>query len=203
MSKDLGRLRDDGGFELRTSAFARLRAQEVQRVGLQAAAVRTPFHAVAVRERVQGRVGETIEASGGKIVIIERSDGVSAVPWSRTLENLRGRDFRGHGARGWFLGACGGCSGKVCRGPPWHSWLSSRAGARKASAAHRSHVPSRATLPSCGTGDRSSRPAGAGSGVPRFADASAYRQYLRWLQLAVANVKQLERCRHRSHIRCL
>jgi len=66
VSKDLGRLRDDGGFELRTSAFARLRAQEVQRVGLQAAAVRTPFHAVAVGERVHGRVGETIEASGAR-----------------------------------------------------------------------------------------------------------------------------------------
>ena len=100
--KDLGRFRDDGGFELRTSAFARLRAREVQRVGLEAAArLRANFLAATAGERVQGRVGETIQASGGKIVIIERRDGVSAVPWSRGLENFCGREVSG------IVGACG------------------------------------------------------------------------------------------------
>jgi type IV secretory pathway VirD2 relaxase len=106
VSKDLARFRDDGAFELRTSAFGRLRAREMQRVGLEAAArLRTSFHPVAAGERVQGRVGETIQASGGKIVIIERRDGVSAVPWSRGLENLRGREVSGIvGARGLVMG---------------------------------------------------------------------------------------------------
>jgi hypothetical protein len=40
-------------------------------------------------------VGETIEASGGKIVVIEHRDGVSVVPWSRRLDNMRGRDIAG------------------------------------------------------------------------------------------------------------
>jgi len=106
VSQDLARFRDDGGFELRTSAYARLRAREMQRVGLEAAArLRASFHAVAAGERVQGRVGETIQASGGKIVIIERRDGVSAVPWSRGLENLRGCEISGIvGSRGLVMG---------------------------------------------------------------------------------------------------
>ena len=106
VSKDLARFRDDGGFELRTSAFVRLRAREVQRVGLEAAArLRASFHNVTAGERVQGRVGETIQASGGKVVIIERRDGVSAVPLSCALENLRGREVSGIvGARGLIIG---------------------------------------------------------------------------------------------------
>jgi hypothetical protein len=73
VSKDVARFRVDGGFDLRTSAFARLRAREMQRVGLEAAArLRASFHPVTAAERIQGRVGETIQASGGKIVIIER-----------------------------------------------------------------------------------------------------------------------------------
>ena len=106
VSKDLARFRADGGFELRTSALARLRALEMQRVGLEAAArLGASFRPVAAGERVEGRVGQTIEASGGKIVLIERSDGVTAVPWSRGLENLRGREISGIvGSRGLVMG---------------------------------------------------------------------------------------------------
>jgi hypothetical protein len=106
VSKDLARVRDDGGFELRTSAFARLRAREMQRVGLEdAARLGASFHLVEIGERVQGRVGEIIQASGGKIVIIERRDGLSAVPWPRGLENLRGREVSGIvSARGSVVG---------------------------------------------------------------------------------------------------
>ena len=94
------------GFELRTSAFARLRAREMQRVGLEAAArLRASLHPVEIGERVQGRAGEIIQASGGKIVIIERRDGLSAVPWPRGLENLRGREVSGIvSARGLVVG---------------------------------------------------------------------------------------------------
>ena len=44
---------------------------------------------------MQGRVRDVIDAPGGKIVVIERRDGVSLVPWSRRLDNLRGREVAG------------------------------------------------------------------------------------------------------------
>jgi Protein of unknown function (DUF3363) len=120
-SKDLGRFRKEVGFELRTSAYARLRVQEVHRVGLEVAArLGTSFHPVAAGERVQGRVGETIQASRGKIVIIERGDKLSAVPWSRGLENLRGREISGvMGNRGLVMGRPRGRARDLLRLGSW------------------------------------------------------------------------------------
>jgi type IV secretory pathway VirD2 relaxase len=96
VAHDLARFRSDGGFELRTSTFARLRERELQRIGKEAAArLQVPYRAVAPGQLVQGRVREVIDAPGGKIVMIERRDGVSVVPWSRRLDNLRGREVAG------------------------------------------------------------------------------------------------------------
>jgi type IV secretory pathway VirD2 relaxase len=106
VTQDLARFRGDGGFELRTSAFARLRQRELQRLGTEAATrLQVPCRPVAPGEPVQGRVRDVIDAPGGKIVIIEGRDGISVVPWSRRLENLRGREIAGTmGAHGLAIG---------------------------------------------------------------------------------------------------
>ena len=96
VAEDLARFGTDGGFEMRTSAFACLRERELQRVGKEAAArLQVPYRPVAPGQPVQGRVRDVIDAPGGKIVVIERRDGVSVVPWSRRLDNLRGREVAG------------------------------------------------------------------------------------------------------------
>jgi type IV secretory pathway VirD2 relaxase len=96
VSQDLARFRTDGGFEMRTSAFARLRERELQHVGKEAAAgLQVPYRPLAPGQPVQGRVRDVLDAPGGKIVVIERRDGVSVVPWSRRLDNLRGREVAG------------------------------------------------------------------------------------------------------------
>jgi type IV secretory pathway VirD2 relaxase len=94
--QDLGRVRDGGGFEMRTSAFARLRQREVQRVGQETAArLRVPFQPATPGQQIQGRVGETIEAPGGRVVVVHRAGDFTVVPWSRRLEQLRGREVIG------------------------------------------------------------------------------------------------------------
>jgi hypothetical protein len=96
VAEDLARFRTDGGFEMRTSAFARLRERELQHVGTEAAArLQVPYRPVAPGQPVQGRVRDVIDAPGGRIVVIERRDGVSVVPWSRRLDSLRGREVAG------------------------------------------------------------------------------------------------------------
>jgi hypothetical protein len=95
-SQDLGRVRDDGAFELRTSAFARLRQREMQRVGQETAArLQSPYHPAAPGQQIQGRVGETIEAPGGKLVVVHRAADITVVPWSRRVEQQRGREVVG------------------------------------------------------------------------------------------------------------
>ena len=64
-AQDLGRVRDGGGFEMRTSAFPRLRQRELQRVGQETAArLRAPYQPAVPGQQIQGRVGETIERAG-------------------------------------------------------------------------------------------------------------------------------------------
>ena len=95
-SRDLGRMRGDGGFEMRASAFARLRQRELQRVGEETAArLRAPFQTTTPGQQIQGRVGETIEAPGGRIVVVHRAGTFTVVPWTRRLEQLRGREVVG------------------------------------------------------------------------------------------------------------
>ena len=89
-------MRDDGAFEMRTSAYARLRQRELQRVGQETAArVRAPYQPAVPGQQIQGRVGETIEAPGGKIVVVHRAGDFTVVPWSRRLEQMRGREVVG------------------------------------------------------------------------------------------------------------
>jgi len=116
VSQDLARFHGDAGFELRSSAYARLRAREVQRVGLEAAArLRTNFHPVAAGEQVQGQVVATIQASGGKVVIM--SDVTGCLRYlgragSRTSVDER---FSGScGLVGWSAAECAGYSDNVC-----------------------------------------------------------------------------------------
>jgi type IV secretory pathway VirD2 relaxase len=96
VAQDLGRFQPDGRFEMRPSAPSRLRERELHRVGQDTAArLRVPYQPIAEGQPVQGRVGEIVDAPGGRIVVIQRGDGVSVVPWSRRLENLRGHDVAG------------------------------------------------------------------------------------------------------------
>lgn len=81
---------------MRTSAFARLRQRELQRVGAETAArVRAPYQPALPGQQIQGRVGETIQAPGGKVVVVHRAGDFTVVPWSRRLEQMRGREVVG------------------------------------------------------------------------------------------------------------
>ena len=106
VANDLARMRDDGIFELRTSAFARLRQREVDRVGQELSArLRVPYQPATVGQQIQGRVGETIEAPGGRIVVVYRAADFAVVPWSKRLEQMRGREIVGTlGARELTIG---------------------------------------------------------------------------------------------------
>lgn len=96
VSQDLGRIRDDGAFEMRTSAYARLRQRELHRVGAETAArMRAQFQPATSGQQIQGRVGDTIEVPGGKIVVVHRAGDFTVVPWSRRLEQMRGREVVG------------------------------------------------------------------------------------------------------------
>jgi hypothetical protein len=96
VANDLGRVRADGAFEMRTSTFARLRQRELQRAGQQMAArISKPYQPITAGEQIHGRVGETIDASGGKIVVMHRGRDFTVVPWSRQLEQMRGREIVG------------------------------------------------------------------------------------------------------------
>jgi len=95
-ANDLGRARGDGAFEMRTSAFARLRQRELARVGEDTAArIGKPYQPSAPGQQIQGRVGETIEVPGGKIVVVQRAGDFTVVPWSRRLEQMRDREVVG------------------------------------------------------------------------------------------------------------
>ena len=96
VSQDLGRVRADGAFEMRASAFARLRQHELRRVGQETAArVSAPYQPVTPGQQIQGRVGETIEVPGGRVVVVHRADDFTVVPWSHRLEQMRGREVAG------------------------------------------------------------------------------------------------------------
>jgi hypothetical protein len=89
-------VREGGGFEVRSSAFARLRQREVQRVGEETSArLRAPYQSAVPGQQIQGRVGETIEAPDGKVVVVHRAGDFTVVPWSRRLEQLRGHEVVG------------------------------------------------------------------------------------------------------------
>jgi type IV secretory pathway VirD2 relaxase len=95
-ANDLGRARTDGAFEMRTSAFARLRQRELQRVGEELSArINRPYQPITAGQQIQGRIGETIDVSGGKIVVMHRGTDFTMVPWSRRLEQMRGREIVG------------------------------------------------------------------------------------------------------------
>lgn len=95
-ANDLGRVRADGAFEIRTSAFARLRQRELQRVGQEMAGrIMKSYQPSAAGQQIQGRVGETIEVPGGKIIVVQRTRDFTVVPWSRRLEQMRDREVVG------------------------------------------------------------------------------------------------------------
>ena len=98
---------------MRTSAFARLRQRELQRVGQETAThLRSPYQPVAPGQQIQGRVGETIEAPGGKLVVVHRAGDFTVVPWSRQLEQMRGREVAGtRGAHQLMIGRTRGRTG--------------------------------------------------------------------------------------------
>ncbi|MGE0769378.1 MAG: DUF3363 domain-containing protein [Hyphomicrobiaceae bacterium] len=106
VAQNLGRVRDDGAFELRPSAFAQLRQRELRRVGQEAAQrLRLPYQPISVGQEIRARVGETIDAPNGKIVVLHRGGDVTVVPWSRRLEHMRGREVVGTmGAHELMLG---------------------------------------------------------------------------------------------------
>ena len=96
VANDLGRRRDDGTFELRTSAFARLRQRELDRVGGDMSVrLCVPYQPAIAGQQVQGRVGETVEAPGGRMIVMHRAGDFTVVPWSKRLERMRGREVVG------------------------------------------------------------------------------------------------------------
>jgi type IV secretory pathway VirD2 relaxase len=95
-ANDLGRMREDGTFELRTSAFGRLRQRELDRIGQEMSArQRVPYQPATAGQQIQGRVGETIEAPGGRVIVMQRAADFTVVPWSKRLEQMRGREVVG------------------------------------------------------------------------------------------------------------
>jgi DNA-binding transcriptional LysR family regulator len=96
VAHDLGRFRPDGNFEVRPSTFTQLRQRELRRVGEEVTTrIGATYTPVVTGQEIQGRIGETIEAPGGKIVVVHRGADFTVVPWSRRLEQLRGREIAG------------------------------------------------------------------------------------------------------------
>jgi hypothetical protein len=96
VANNLARMRDDGTFELRTSAFARLRQRELDRIGNEMSArLRVPYQPAMAGQQIQGRVGDTIEASGGRVIVMHRAADFTVMPWSKRLEQMRGREVVG------------------------------------------------------------------------------------------------------------
>jgi type IV secretory pathway VirD2 relaxase len=110
VANDLGRMRHDGTFELRTSAFARLRQRELDRIGNEMSArLRVPYQPATAGQQIQGRVGETIEAPGGRVIVMHRAADVTVVPWSKRLAQMRGREVVGRlGAHQLVIGRARG-----------------------------------------------------------------------------------------------
>ena len=57
--------------------------------------MRASYQPASPGQQIQGRVGETIDAPGGRIVVFHRAGDFTVVPWSRRLEQMRGREVVG------------------------------------------------------------------------------------------------------------
>ncbi|MBU2580904.1 MAG: DUF3363 domain-containing protein [Alphaproteobacteria bacterium] len=92
--QDLGRFRDDGGFEVRHSAVTELRRREVTRLGA-AIAQETGLRHVPVAQGsiVRGTVGRAIETPDGRYLAITSGREIRLVPWSKPLARHQGQEI--------------------------------------------------------------------------------------------------------------
>lgn len=99
---------EDGGIRYRRNLIATLQEREVISAGEKLAANKpVPFHAAADGETVTGTFTGTVQLSGGKFAIVEKSHEFTLVPWRPIIDRQLGREVSGivqGGSVSWQLG---------------------------------------------------------------------------------------------------
>ena len=98
----------DGRTAYRRNLIATLQEREVARAGDELAIKKTlPFRAAADGETVSGTFTGTVQLSGGKFAIVEKSHEFTLVPWRPVIDRQLGREVSGIvqvGSVSWQLG---------------------------------------------------------------------------------------------------
>ncbi len=98
----------NGRIFYRRNLLATLRARGVARVGIEMAVGKgLPFRAAADGETVSGKFTGTVQLSGGKFAIVEKSHEFTLVPWRPVIDLQLGREVMGvveGGSVSWQLG---------------------------------------------------------------------------------------------------
>lgn len=98
----------DGGIRYRRNLIATLQEREVARVGEEMAVKKAlPFRAAADGENVTGTFTGTVQLSGGKFAIVEKSHEFTLVPWRPVIDRQLGREVSGivqGGSVSWQFG---------------------------------------------------------------------------------------------------
>lgn len=99
---------EDGRIRYRRNLIATLQEREVSEAGAKIAAGKPqPFRAAADGETVSGTFTGTLQLSGGRFAIVEKSHEFTLVPWRPVIERQRGREVFGivqGGSISWQLG---------------------------------------------------------------------------------------------------
>jgi type IV secretory pathway VirD2 relaxase len=99
---------EDGGIRYRRNLIAALQEREVARVGEDMAVKKAlPFRVAADGETVTGTFTGTVQLSGGKFAIVEKSHEFTLVPWRPVIDRQLGREVSGivqGGSVSWQLG---------------------------------------------------------------------------------------------------
>lgn len=83
---------EDGGIRYRRNLIASLQEREVGSAGEKLAANKpVPFRAAADGETVSGTFAGTVQLSGGKFAIVEKSHEFTLVPWRPVIDSQLGR----------------------------------------------------------------------------------------------------------------
>lgn len=99
---------EDGGIRYRRNLIATLQEREVARAGEDMASRKSlPFRAPVDGETVAGTFTGTVQLSGGKFAIVEKSHEFTLVPWRPVIDRQLGREVSGivqGGSVSWQLG---------------------------------------------------------------------------------------------------